>query len=75
MIETDKILSGKYDKKFTEHLQPISNGESRGHHLKPHHRRPITNLRKYNFTYRTVHHHIIESSTINTFERKKTRTI
>ena len=76
MIETYKILTGKYDRKITQHLLPINNRESRGHLLKLHHRRPITNLRKYNFTYRIVHnwnelpHHIIESPTTNTFEKR-----
>jgi len=76
MIEAYKILTGKYENEITEHLLPINERESRGHQLKLHHRRPNTNLRKFNFTFRIVKdwnelpHHVIESTSTKIFERR-----
>eukprot|EP00794_Sanderia_malayensis_P000909 gene909-212_t len=57
MIEVFKILSKEcgYDNEDSDGLLELNvNDSTRGHPLKPCHRRARLNLRKYNFTHRVV---------------------
>ena len=76
MIETYKILSGKYDSAITEGLFTINNRISRGHNLKLEVHRPNTNMRKNTFTFRCVNkwnqlpEEVITAPSVRSFENK-----
>jgi len=54
MIETYKILSGKYDRLAATPTLPVAGPAVRGHNLRLHKFRARYNLRKYYFTNRVV---------------------
>ena len=84
MIETYKILNGKYDKSVTEFM-PMQNSSStslptRGHILKLYGQRPEKGLRQNFFTVRVANQwnklssKVIESDTLHIFERRLDKT-
>lgn len=76
MIETYKILSGKYDEECSEDIiQLREESATRGHPKKIYKRRTRLNIRKYSFSNRIVDNWnelpdlVIESDTVEKFER------
>ena len=77
MIETYKILSGKYDTDVTEGLFNLrQDSDTRGHSLKIFKERPRLECRKYSFTFRvadpwnSLKEEIILAPSIASFERR-----
>ena len=77
MIETYKILTGKYDRDVTEGLFRLrGDSDTRGHSLKIFKERPRLDCRKYSFTYRvadpwnSLTENIIQAPTVSAFERR-----
>ena len=77
MIETYKILTGKYDRDVTEGLFKLrGDSDTRGHSLKIFKERPRLDCRKYSFTYRvadpwnSLTENIIQAPTVSAFERR-----
>ena len=78
MIETYKILTGKYDTNVCKELFQITGTQNitRGHSLKIYKKQCKTNLRKFSFTFRTVDlwnslpSYVVHAPNIITFENR-----
>jgi len=76
MIETYKILSGKYDRSATPTLPVAGPAVTRGHNLRLHKFRARCDLRKYYFTNRVVNiwnslpSYVISAETVNCFKSR-----
>jgi len=74
MIETYKILSGKYDRSATPTLPVAGPAVTRGHNLRLHKFIARYDLRKYYFTNRVVNiwnslpSYVISAETVNCFK-------
>ena len=75
MIETYKILGGKYDEDCTEGLFTLQVNETRGHSKKLYKTRARLNIRKYTFPNRVVNNwnslpeRVVNSETTIRFEK------
>ena len=76
LIETYKILTGKYDQAVSDLFVMNSNQTTRGHKYKLFKKRPRLNSRKYSFCYRVVDiwnslpSDIVEAKNVRSFERR-----
>ena len=76
LIETYKILTGKYDPNVSSILPLNNNFVCRGHKKKIYKRRPRLDIRKYSFCYRIVDiwnrlpSEIVEAKSVYSFERR-----
>ena len=76
LIETYKILTGKYDPNVSSILPLNNNQVCRGHKKKNYERRPRLDMHKYSFCYRIVDiwnrlpSEIVEAKSVYSFERR-----
>ena len=75
MIETYKILYGKYDRSATSTLPVAGPAVTRGHNLRLHKFRARYDLRKYQFTNKVVNiwnslPYVISAETVNCFKSR-----
>jgi len=76
MIETFKIVSGKYNRYAAPILTGLHSSVTRGHHLRLEKFRARYDLRKYFFTNRVVNNwnslpsHVVHADTVNSFKSR-----
>ena len=76
MIETFKIVSGKYDSGAAPKLTGLHSSVTRGHDLRLEKFRARYDLRKYFFTNRVVNNwnslpsHVVHADTVNSFKNR-----
>ena len=76
MIETYKILTGKYDPEVSKFIKLREDSYTRGHMYKIYKSRPRLNVRKYSFCLRVVDlwnslpSSVVEAKTVESFERR-----
>ena len=79
MIETYKILTGKYDPEVSNFIKLREDSYTRGHKYKIYKYRPRLNVRKYSFCMRIVDQwnslpsSVVEAKSVNSFERRLDR--
>jgi len=76
MIETNEIITGKYDTAVSPKLEKVDNYITRGNDLRLHKRRSRCDLRKYCFTNRVVNvwnsllNWVVSADTTNNFKTR-----